>query len=68
MTGLVGAAGGLGGYFPPLVLGATYGKVFDHYGFGLMLLCLVALAALVFALVGVKDARDQQARTTDATA
>src|SRR6476659_2290723 len=68
VTGLVGAAGGLGGYFPPLVLGATYGKVFDHYGFGLMLLCLVAVAALVFALVGVKDARSKQARTAAATA
>jgi MFS transporter, NNP family, nitrate/nitrite transporter len=68
VTGLVGAAGGLGGYFPPLVLGATYGKVFDHYGFGLMLLCLVAVAALVFALVGVKDSRDRQARAAAATA
>ena len=24
VTGIVGAAGGLGGYFPPLVMGATY--------------------------------------------
>jgi len=61
VTGLVGAAGGLGGYFPPLVLGATYGAVFDHYGFGLMLLCVVALGALVFALVGVKEARREPA-------
>ena len=61
VTGLVGAAGGLGGYFPPLVLGATYGKVFDHYGFGLMLLCLVALGALAFALVGVKEAKRKPA-------
>ena len=58
MTGLVGAAGGLGGYFPPLVLGATYGKVFDHYGFGLMLLCLVALGALAFALVVARPPKE----------
>ena len=45
----------------PLVLGATYGKVFENYGFGLMLLCLVAVAALVFALVGVKEARRKEA-------
>ena len=42
VTGLVGAAGGLGGYFPPLVIGATYEKVFPGYGFGLVLLGVVA--------------------------
>ncbi|NUR79000.1 MAG: NarK/NasA family nitrate transporter, partial [Dermatophilaceae bacterium] len=57
VTGLVGAAGGLGGYFPPLVMGATYEKVFGGYGFGLALLCLVALGALAFTLVGMRDRR-----------
>jgi NNP family nitrate/nitrite transporter-like MFS transporter len=57
VTGLVGAAGGLGGYFPPLVMGATYEKVFGGYGFGLALLCLVALGALAFTLVGMRERR-----------
>lgn len=57
VTGLVGAAGGLGGYFPPLVMGATYQKVFSGYGFGLALLCLVALGALAFTLVGMRERR-----------
>ncbi|MGO4596130.1 MFS transporter [Terrabacter sp. 2RAF25] len=57
VTGLVGAAGGLGGYFPPLVMGATYQKVFGGYGFGLALLCLVALGALAFTLVGMRERR-----------
>ena len=48
VTGLVGAAGGLGGYFPPLVMGATQDTLFDGYGLGLLLLCIVALAALAF--------------------
>ena len=26
VTGIVGAAGGLGGFFPPLVMGATYNE------------------------------------------
>ncbi|MFW6775213.1 MFS transporter [Nocardioides sp. CPCC 205120] len=48
VTGLVGAAGGLGGFFPPLVMGATYGVVLDDYGLGLALLVVVALGALLF--------------------
>jgi NNP family nitrate/nitrite transporter-like MFS transporter len=55
VTGLVGAAGGLGGYFPPLVLGATYEKLLPAYGVGLVLLALVALAALVFSQLGIRD-------------
>ena len=60
MTGLVGAAGGLGGYFPPLVLGATYDKVFPQYGFGLALLALVAARALVFSQVGIRSSDDRR--------
>lgn len=55
VAGLVGAAGGLGGYFPPLVMGATYGLLLPGYGVGLALLTLTALAALVFSRVGVKE-------------
>lgn len=50
VTGLVSAAGGLGGFFPPLVMGATYEAVFEGYGFGLALLAVVAVVALVFSL------------------
>ncbi|MER7070905.1 MFS transporter [Terrabacter sp. NPDC000476] len=55
VTGLVGAAGGLGGYFPPLVLGATYEKVLPAYGVGLVLLTVVAVAALAFSQLGIRS-------------
>ena len=37
VTGLVGAAGGLGGFVPPLIMGYVYGRT-QSYGIGLMLL------------------------------
>jgi NNP family nitrate/nitrite transporter-like MFS transporter len=49
VTGIVGAAGGLGGFVPPLVMGSLYGRYGD-YGIGLALLAVVALAALVFTV------------------
>ncbi|MFF2371393.1 nitrate/nitrite transporter [Agromyces sp. NPDC058110] len=49
VTGIVGAAGGLGGYFPPLVMGATYSAT-GNYVLGLLLLCVAALVALVFTI------------------
>ncbi len=51
VTGLVGAAGGLGGYFPPLVMGATYNEATHSYTIGLVLLCVTAVVALAFTLV-----------------
>ena len=61
VSGLVGAAGGLGGYFPPLVLGATYDAVFAGYGFGLILLAVVAVGALAFTFLGIpKTAREAE--------
>jgi NNP family nitrate/nitrite transporter-like MFS transporter len=62
VTGIVGAAGGLGGFFPPLVMGATFGKVFPGYGFGLSLLVLVAAGALVFTYLGIRPARQASSR------
>jgi NNP family nitrate/nitrite transporter-like MFS transporter len=50
VTGIVGAAGGLGGYFPPLVMGATYNAQAHSYTIGLSLLCLTALIALGFTI------------------
>jgi NNP family nitrate/nitrite transporter-like MFS transporter len=47
VTGLVGAAGGLGGFFPPLVMGAVYGATGD-YAIGFLLLAATAAVALLF--------------------
>ncbi|MGX9790050.1 nitrate/nitrite transporter [Mycobacterium sp. MMS18-G62] len=48
VTGIVAAAGGLGGYFPPLVMGATYDPVHNNYTIGLALLVVTALVALTY--------------------
>ena len=55
VAGLVGAAGGLGGYFPPLVMGATYDSTAHSYTIGLILLCIVAVCALLFTLFGIRQ-------------
>jgi NNP family nitrate/nitrite transporter-like MFS transporter len=47
VTGLVGAAGGLGGFVPPLIMGVLYGRTGD-YSIGLGLLAVVALASAVY--------------------
>lgn len=44
VTGIVGAAGGLGGFVPPLVMGLLYGAL-GSYTVGFVLLVAVALAA-----------------------
>jgi NNP family nitrate/nitrite transporter-like MFS transporter len=48
ITGIVAAAGGLGGYFPPLVMGGTYDPVDNDYTVGLLLLVATALIALTY--------------------
>ncbi|WP_083853056.1 MULTISPECIES: nitrate/nitrite transporter [unclassified Rhodococcus (in: high G+C Gram-positive bacteria)] len=48
ITGIVAAAGGLGGYFPPLVMGATYDSADNDYTVGLLLLVATALLALLY--------------------
>ncbi|MGC5053949.1 MFS transporter [Micromonospora sp. DT48] len=50
VTGVVGAAGGLGGFVPPLIMGWVYG-IEGSYAIGLMLLSDVALAAAVYTAV-----------------
>ena len=45
VTGVVGAAGGLGGFFPPLVMG-TVKSVTGNYGVGFVLLSAVAAICL----------------------
>ena len=54
VTGIVGAAGGLGGYFPPLVMGATYNAATHSYTIGLILLCITALITLAYTTFGIK--------------
>ncbi len=46
VTGLVGAMGGLGGFFPPLVLGAVKGWT-GSYAAGFILLALFCVACLI---------------------
>ena len=48
VTGIVAAAGGLGGYFPPLVMGATYNQADNSYTIGLLLLVATALIAFAY--------------------
>ncbi|UYM07716.1 MFS transporter [Solicola gregarius] len=55
VTGLVGAAGGLGGYFPPLVMGATYDVIGHGYTVGLSLLTIVALLTLAYTQVALRS-------------
>jgi NNP family nitrate/nitrite transporter-like MFS transporter len=62
VTGLVGAAGGLGGFVPPLIMGWVYG-VEGSYAIGLMLLSDIALAAAVYTgvkMAGLRRARAEQ--------
>jgi MFS transporter, NNP family, nitrate/nitrite transporter len=51
VTGIVAAAGGLGGYFPPLVMGATYDPAENDYTVGLFLLTATALVAFAYTAV-----------------
>jgi NNP family nitrate/nitrite transporter-like MFS transporter len=53
VTGLVGAAGGLGGFVPPLLMGYVYGQT-DSYAIGLVLLAITALLALLLTLTIVR--------------
>jgi NNP family nitrate/nitrite transporter-like MFS transporter len=46
VTGVVGAAGGLGGFFPPLVM-ALVKSLTDSYTLGFLLMALVAVIALI---------------------
>ncbi|HET9188449.1 MAG TPA: MFS transporter [Acidothermaceae bacterium] len=49
VTGVVGAAGGLGGFVPPLFMGSIYGHT-NSYAGGLVALAVVALLAVLGAL------------------
>jgi MFS transporter, NNP family, nitrate/nitrite transporter len=53
VTGVVGAAGGLGGFFPPLVVGAVF-DVTGAYAIGFMLLSEFALGCLIVNLLALQ--------------
>jgi NNP family nitrate/nitrite transporter-like MFS transporter len=53
VTGLVGAAGGLGGFVPPLIMGYVYGRT-DSYAIGLWMLSVTAALTLVLTVTVVR--------------
>lgn len=62
VTGLVGAAGGLGGFVPPLIMGFVYGRT-ASYASGLWMLCITAALALLLTVTVVRrTASGQEAR------
>jgi NNP family nitrate/nitrite transporter-like MFS transporter len=60
VTGLVGAAGGLGGFFPPLVMGFFKSNL-GSYALGYILLATLAAVCLVLTLT-VLDAKSKGAK------
>jgi MFS transporter, NNP family, nitrate/nitrite transporter len=65
VTGLVGAAGGLGGFVPPLVMGYVHGQ-FGSYAIGLALLAVVSALALVLTMTVVRSAAQLRAASAAA--
>jgi NNP family nitrate/nitrite transporter-like MFS transporter len=67
VTGVVGAAGGLGGFFPPLVMGVVKSAT-GGYALGFVLMALVALVCLgvLAALRSPRPAASPSARSMDA--
>ncbi|MCM2579759.1 MFS transporter [Streptomyces meridianus] len=53
VTGVVGAAGGLGGFFPPLVMGAVSSAT-GEFAWGFVLLAITAGCAAVFTATAVR--------------
>jgi NNP family nitrate/nitrite transporter-like MFS transporter len=53
VTGLVGAAGGLGGFVPPLIMGYVYGQT-DSYAIGLWMLAGTAALTLLLTMTVVR--------------
>lgn len=58
ISGTVAAAGGLGGYFPPLVMAATYDAATNSYAKGLYALVATAIVGLLLAAMLKNDRKD----------
>lgn len=56
VTGLVGAAGGLGGFLPPIIMGLVV-QATGSYAIGLMLLSDVAFAGAIYTAWRLRDVR-----------
>ncbi len=56
VTGLVGAAGGLGGFLPPIIMGLVF-EATGSYAIGLMLLSDVAFAGAIYTAWRLRDVR-----------
>ena len=65
VTGLVGAAGGLGGFVPPLLMGYIYGRT-ESYSLGLALLSVTAALALLLTLTVVRRTASRGSTTAPA--
>jgi MFS transporter, NNP family, nitrate/nitrite transporter len=63
VTGLVGAAGGLGGFVPPLLMGYVYGRT-ESYAIGLWLLAVTAALTMLLTVTVVR--RTVRQRTAEA--
>jgi NNP family nitrate/nitrite transporter-like MFS transporter len=57
VAGIVGAAGGLGGFLPPLVMGTTYDEANNDHTIGLSLLFVTAVVVFLFVLLRLKRER-----------
>ena len=66
VTGLVGAAGGLGGFVPPLIMGYVYGRT-ESYAIGLWLLAITAAATLALTLTVVRRTAARQPERQEAS-
>jgi len=53
-------SGGLGGYFPPLVMGASYDSLENDYTIGLTLLVATALLAFLYTALRLHAREPQQ--------
>lgn len=64
VTGLVGAAGGLGGFVPPLIMGYVYGRT-ESYAIGLVMLSVAAALTLVLTVTIVRSTTLRLTGTTE---
>ena len=66
VNGLVSAFGGLGGFFPPLILTSLF-KLTGHYAIGFMALSEIALASLILVIWMYYQEKTKQNQNDQAT-